>query len=63
MFVLCVVVQYLVYFLVLHLMVKERETWLLYFNCILDVMWHKFCIFPKGAVGWSTVCDCGIYWS
>ena len=24
MFVLCVVVQYLVYFLVLHLMVKER---------------------------------------
>ena len=39
MFVLCVVVQYLVYFLLLHLIVKERETWLLYFNCILDVMW------------------------
>ena len=39
MFVLCVVLQYLVYFLVLHLMVNEREkeTWLLYFNCIFDV--------------------------
>ena len=41
MFVLCVVVPYLVYFLVLYFMVKERESesWLLYFICILDVMW------------------------
>ena len=38
MFVLCVVVQYLVYVLDLHLMVEEREL-VLYFNCILDVMW------------------------
>ena len=36
--VLCVVVQYLVYVQVLHLIVKEREL-VLYFNCILDVMW------------------------
>ena len=38
MFVLCVVVQYLVYVLDLHLMVEERESW-----CFTSIVFLMSC--------------------
>ena len=44
------------------ILMGKRESWLLYFNCLPDVLWLLvFCAFPHGAMGWSAVCDCGIF--
>ena len=37
-------------------LMRKRESWLLCFYCLLDVL----SVLPHGAVGWSAVCDCGI---
>ena len=54
---------------VIHLLesIKSRlESWLICFYCLMDVL-LQYCIcsvaIPHGAVGWSVVCDCGIFWS
>ena len=39
----------------------ERESWMLYFNCLLAVIWLLVSL-PRGAVWWFAVCDCGISW-
>ena len=43
----------------------SRESWLLYFDCILYAMWLLiFSVsFPQGAVDWYAVYDRGISWS
>ena len=42
----------------------ERESWLLYFNCLLAISGCRCSVsLPHGAFGWSAVCDCGISWS
>ena len=51
--------QYVVYFLVLHSShwakrERERERWLLYIITL-----HFFFV-PRGSLGCSAVCDCGI---
>ena len=61
-----VVPQYLVSFLGLQSSWRERDGWLLYFNCVSDVMWLLvFCgmALPHGAMGWSAVCYCGYFLS
>ena len=61
MFGLCFVVYYLVSFLVLQSSRWGRESWLLYLNCLLMSFDYKsFVSLPRGTVGWSAVCDCGI---
>ena len=33
-------------------------------KCHVDVMWlFLSCVLPHGALGWSSVFDCGILWS
>ena len=53
----CFVVHYLVYsFAIISLGMRERESWLLYFNCILlssDSYQYSVSL-PRGAVVWST---------
>ena len=39
-----------------------RESWLLCLVCLPGVSWW-LCGFPRGAMGLSAVCDCGISWS
>ena len=55
-------VHYLVSFLLLQSSPWGRETWLLYFNCLLMAFdcWRSLSL-PHSAFGWSAVCDCGIY--
>ena len=55
----CIVVQYVVLFLVLQSFPWGRESWLLNFYCLRDVMLLLLPL-PHGALGWSVVCDCGI---
>ena len=39
----------------------KRESWLFYFCCVLNVMsLLSFLTLPRGARGWSVICDCGI---
>ena len=58
---ICFVMHYLVPFPVLQSSCGERESWLLYFNCVLVVL--SGTALPRGAVDGSAVCDCGISWS
>ena len=56
----CYVVHYLVSsFAIISL--EKISSWLLYFNCLL-MSFANLCSvsFPRGAVGWSTACDCGV---
>ena len=54
------VVHYLVSSFAIILMGK-KDRWLLYFNCFLMSFDSKCTVsLPHGAVGWSTVCDCGL---
>ena len=42
----------------------SRQSWLLYFDCILYAMWlYSSVSFHQGAVDLYAVCDCGISWS
>ena len=44
------------YFLVLQSSCWGRESWLLYFNCPLNVMWLLvFVTLPHGVMGWYVV--------
>ena len=70
MFVTCFGVHCFVSFLVLQSSVmgkreraRERESWLLLLFVFL-VSYNCYCsvTLPRGAVGWSAVCDCDIYW-
>ena len=54
----CFVVYYLVSsFTIISL--GKKESWLLYFNCLLMTFECSVSL-PGGALGWSTVCDCDI---
>ena len=54
----------IVSFLVLQLSRSGIESWLHYFNYLLDVIWLLlFFSLPHGAVDWSAMSDCGISWS
>ena len=56
----CFVVHYLVsIFAIISL--GKKDSWLLYYNCIL-ISFDSYCYvsLPHGAVGLSTVCDCGV---
>ena len=60
----CFVLQYFVPFLVLLSSRGGRESWLLYFCCVLNVMVLLFSLnLPYDAMDWSVLCDCGISWS
>ena len=59
---LCFALQYFVSFLVLQSLCG-RESWLFYFCCVLNVMSLLLLTLPRGAMGWSVVCECGIPWS
>ena len=42
------------------------ESWLIYFNCLNDVLWLLvlcYLCLPRGALVWSSMCNCGISWS
>ena len=39
------------------------ESWLIYFNCLNDVLWLLGLCFPRSAFVWPAMCDCGISWS
>ena len=42
------------------------ESWLIYFNCLNDVLWLLvlcYLCLPRGAFVWPAMCDCGISWS
>ena len=56
----CFVVLYLVSFQVLQQSRWRRESWLLYFSCLLNAMWLLSFF---ASMGWSAMCDCGISWS
>ena len=63
MFVPCFAIQYLVSILVLHSFRYGRESWSLYFIVFLLSCDCKCSVsIPHGVVGWSAVCDCGIFW-
>ena len=53
--------QYLVSFLVLQSSRWGRERWLLK-NCFVCDGTANAMSLPRGAMGWSAVCDCGISW-
>ena len=42
---------------------RGRNSWLLYFNCLLAVerLWCSVSL-PWGVVGWAELCNCGISW-
>ena len=43
-----------------NILMGERESWLLCFNCLPDVLGNSvFC--GSSLLGWSAVCDSGIY--
>ena len=40
---------------------EEKEGWMLYFNCLLMSFDNKWSAsLPRGALGLSTVCNCGV---
>ena len=57
LFIPCFVVQCYVSFLDLQSTWRGRESWLLYFICLPDVLWLLFSVTFLFAVGWSAVCD------
>ena len=60
---LCFVLQYVVSFLVLQPSHWGRESWLLYFCCVLkDMPLLSFFGSSWRCQGWSVVCDCVISW-
>ena len=60
--VLCFVVRYFTYILVLQSSWCGRDSWLLCLVCLPGV--SRFCVdLPRGAMGLSAVCDCDISWS
>ena len=45
---------------------KWGESWLIYFNCLNDVLWLLvlcYLCLPRSAFVWLAMCDCGISWS
>ena len=57
----CFVVQYFASFLVLQSSWWGRERWSLYFICLPgDCDCYCSVALPRGAVGLSAVCNCGI---
>ena len=40
---------------------EEKESWMLYFDCLL-MSFDNWCpvSLPRAALGWSTVCNCGV---
>ena len=57
----CFVVHYLLSSFAIHLLGK-KVSWLLYFNCLLRSFDSKCSVcLPRGAVGWSAVCDCDVF--
>ena len=57
---LCFVMHYFVSFLVLRSFLRQRDSWLLCFNCLPDVM--LLLVLCGSVVGRSAVCHCGIYY-
>ena len=56
----CFAVHYLVSYIAI-ISLRKKDSWLLYFNCLLMSFDIQCSVsLPHGAVGWSTVCDCGI---
>ena len=45
---------------------RVRNSWLLYFNCLLasavDCLWCFVSLY-HAVVGWAAICNCGISWS
>ena len=65
MFVPCFAIQYLVSILVLHSFRSREER----ADCFILIVFLLSCdckcsvSLPHGVVGWSAVCDCGIFWT
>ena len=57
--VLCFVVRYFMSILVLQLSWWGRGGWLHCLVCLPGVSW-LLCVFPRGGMGLSAVCNCGI---
>ena len=56
----CYVVHHLVSSFA-EISLEKKESWLFYFNCLLLSFDNKWSVsLPRGAVGWSRVCNCGI---
>ena len=59
------VVQYLVFFLVLQSSCRRRESWLISFNCVIDVVWTLMSCFSYsrclGLVYGRWVCNLLVY--
>ena len=61
---ICFVMHYFLSILVLQSSWRGRVSWMLCNYCLTDVLLlQMFCGPSYGAVGWSAVCDCGVYWS
>ena len=43
------------------IMTRKRELVALFFLCLVTVTLQCFVALPRRAVGWSAVCDCGIF--
>ena len=54
------VMQYLMSFLVFFTMEERAGCFTLCSYCLVAVHVSMLCVFPRSAVGWSMVCDCGI---
>ena len=63
-FVPCFAIQYLLSILVLHSFAREERA-----DCFILIVFLLSCdckcsvYLPHGVVGWSAVCDCGIFWT
>ena len=57
----CFNLQYFMCILILHLSRWGRESWLIYFCCVLvSCRCYRSLTLPHGVMGWSVICDCGI---
>ena len=45
------------------ILLRKRESWFLYFNCVLAVLYPFSASRPHGAVDWSAICGCDVSWS
>ena len=64
MFVSCFAIQYLVSILVFTHSAREERADCFYLNVFLLSCDCKCSVsLPHGVVGWSAVCDCGIFWT
>ena len=59
-FVTCAVFCVLFSFEIIFMAKRERESWLLYL--VFSVSRDCYCsvVYPHGAVGWASECNCGI---